>query len=126
MVATLGHRGPDDSGIYTDDISLGHARLSIIDLSERGKQPISNEEGTVWLSVNGEICNFQELRAKLEKNGQKSGLVHAVVYTYLGNPHSKSRNVNNIIQIIRYLVFDGRHLDRLLPNLFLWTSYVPW
>ena len=37
MVATFRHRGPDDSGIYTDDISLGHARLSIIDLSERGK-----------------------------------------------------------------------------------------
>lgn len=70
MVATLRHRGPDDSGIYTDDTSLGHARLSIIGLSERGKQSMSNEDGTVWLSVNGEIYNFQELRAELGKTGK--------------------------------------------------------
>ncbi len=72
MIAVLKHRGPDDSGIYTDDnISLGHARLSIIDLSERGKQPMSNEDGNIWLSVNGEIYNFQELRAELEKKGHR-------------------------------------------------------
>ena len=111
MVAALRHRGPDDNSIYTDDISLGHARLSIIDLSDRGKQPMSNENGAVWLSVNGEIYNFQELRAELGKNGQKSGLVHAVVYAYLGKPRSKSQNGNNVIQIIRYLVFDRHHLD---------------
>lgn len=70
MLSALRHRGPDDSGIYIDDnISLGHARLSIIDLSERGKQPMSNEDGNIWLSVNGEIYNFQELRAELEKKG---------------------------------------------------------
>lgn len=72
MVAVLRHRGPDDSGIYTDDnISLGHARLSIIDLTERGKQPISNENGDVWLIINGEIYNFMELGTELDKKGHR-------------------------------------------------------
>lgn len=70
MLLVLKHRGPDDKGIYTNiKISMGHARLSIIDLSERGRQPMSNENGDIWLSVNGEIYNFQELRASLEKEG---------------------------------------------------------
>jgi len=72
MVAAIRHRGPDDSGTYVDDrISLGHARLSIIDLSEKGRQPMSNEDGNIWLSVNGEIYNFQELRHELEKKGHR-------------------------------------------------------
>lgn len=72
MVSSLRHRGPDDSGIYTDDnISLGHARLSVIDLTERGRQPMSNEDGNIWLSVNGEIYNFMKLRAELEKKGHR-------------------------------------------------------
>lgn len=70
MLLVLKHRGPDGQGVYTDTkISMGHARLSIIDLSERGRQPMSNENGEIWLSVNGEIYNFQELRASLEKEG---------------------------------------------------------
>lgn len=70
MLFVLKHRGPDDQGIYTDtNFSMGHARLSIIDLSERGRQPMSNENGDVWLSVNGEIYNFQEIKAALEKDG---------------------------------------------------------
>jgi asparagine synthase (glutamine-hydrolysing) len=70
MVSVLRHRGPDDSDIYTHaNISLGHARLSIIDLSERGRQPMCNEDGSIWLVVNGEIYNFIELRAELEKKG---------------------------------------------------------
>ena len=53
MVKILAHRGPDDNGLYTDEnVSLGHTRLSIIDLSERGKQPMSNEDGTVWITYN--------------------------------------------------------------------------
>lgn len=70
MLDVLKHRGPDGQGIYSDKtITLGHSRLSIIDLSENGKQPMSNEEGDIWLSVNGEIYNFKELRAQLEKLG---------------------------------------------------------
>ncbi len=64
------HRGPDDKGIYVDEkISLGHVRLSIIDLSEKGHQPMSNEDETIWITYNGEIYNFQELRYDLGKKG---------------------------------------------------------
>jgi len=69
---SLEHRGPDSKGYYSDkDISLGHRRLSIIDLSERANQPMSNEDGSIWTIYNGEIYNFQELRTELEKKGHK-------------------------------------------------------
>ena len=60
MKDTLVHRGPDDQGSYVaDGISLGHRRLSIVDLSEAGRQPLSNEDGTVWITFNGEIYNHR-------------------------------------------------------------------
>tara|TARA_B100001123_G_scaffold374234_1_gene439378 strand:- start:9462 stop:11120 length:1659 start_codon:yes stop_codon:yes gene_type:complete len=52
-------------------VALGHRRLAIIDLSKLGRQPLSNEDGTIWLSYNGEIYNFQELRSTLESNGHR-------------------------------------------------------
>jgi len=69
MVGTLRHRGPDQSGIWADaDAGLGHARLSIIDLAD-GKQPLSNEDGTVWITYNGEVYNFPQLRKQLVEKG---------------------------------------------------------
>ena len=69
MTDTLIHRGPDDSGYYTDrNVSLGQRRLSIIDL-KTGKQPIFNEDRSMVIVFNGEIYNFQEIRDNLEKNG---------------------------------------------------------
>src|SRR5438128_6362951 len=60
------HRGPDQSGVYLGrGVALGHRRLSIIDLSS-GKQPLTNEDGTIWISFNGEIYNYMELRRNLE------------------------------------------------------------
>jgi asparagine synthase (glutamine-hydrolysing) len=68
--AILAHRGPDAGDIYLDDhVSLGHRRLSIIDLSEHGRQPMCNEDGSVWVTYNGEIYNFAELRNVLEAKG---------------------------------------------------------
>lgn len=64
----LQHRGPDDAGLYfsPDNVcGLGHRRLSIIDLSPQGHQPMSNEDGSVWIAFNGEIYNFAELREQL-------------------------------------------------------------
>ena len=56
------HRGPDDEGFFLDKhIALGHARLSIIDV-EGSKQPLCNEDETIWVVFNGEIYNFQEIR----------------------------------------------------------------
>jgi asparagine synthase (glutamine-hydrolysing) len=72
MMDILVHRGPDDSGHYTDkSASLGHRRLNIIDLSEKGRQPIHNEDNSIFVTYNGEIYNFQEIRAELEKKGHK-------------------------------------------------------
>ncbi len=66
MTASLKRRGPDDEGCFiTEKAGLGHRRLSIIDLSSAGHQPMSNEDGTVWIAFNGEIYNFQELRSAL-------------------------------------------------------------
>lgn len=72
MVNSLSHRGPDDSGEYfseRDDVALGHRRLSIIDLSSAGHQPMSNEDKTFWLTFNGEIYNFQGIRDELVRKG---------------------------------------------------------
>ncbi|MHA1338005.1 MAG: asparagine synthase (glutamine-hydrolyzing) [Promethearchaeota archaeon] len=70
MNKILSYRGPDDSGIYIDkNISLGHNRLSIIDLSKAGHQPMKNEEGNLWIVYNGEVYNYKEIRKKLELKG---------------------------------------------------------
>ncbi len=70
MNKALTHRGPDDAGFYEDDsASLGHRRLSIIDLSRQGRQPMHNEDSTIWMVVNGEIYNFLSLRKELESSG---------------------------------------------------------
>lgn len=69
MIATLHHRGPDASGLHLEPgIALAHARLSIID-PEGGQQPLHDGTGTVWTVFNGEIFNFVELRAELERDG---------------------------------------------------------
>lgn len=66
MLATLARRGPDQSGAsYHDRAALGHRRLSIIDLSEAGKQPMSNDDGSVVVVLNGEIYNYRELKKSL-------------------------------------------------------------
>ena len=70
MIGTLRHRGPDDEGVWTDGLgALAHARLSVIDLSAAGHQPIADAGGDVWLTYNGEIYNFVELRAELQALG---------------------------------------------------------
>lgn len=68
MTDTLSHRGPDQYGYFVDShVSLGHRRLSIIDLSEKGKQPMHTKDNELAIVFNGEIYNFQDLRKELEK-----------------------------------------------------------
>jgi asparagine synthase (glutamine-hydrolysing) len=79
MATVLTHRGPDDSGLYLarfdpfgpQGVGVAHRRLSIIDLSERGRQPLANEDGSIQVICNGEIYNFPELRAELEQQGHR-------------------------------------------------------
>ncbi len=71
MLGMIRHRGPDEFGIYLDQMAaLGSARLSIIDLST-GQQPICNEDGSLWIVFNGEIFNYLELRPELESKGHR-------------------------------------------------------
>ncbi len=74
MLKSLVHRGPDDEGVWISrdrKIALGHRRLAIIDLSPKAKQPMSNEDNSVWIVFNGEIYNFMDIRRELEDKGHK-------------------------------------------------------
>jgi asparagine synthase (glutamine-hydrolysing) len=71
MSKALNHRGPDDNGFFLGkNVALGNTRLSITDV-KGGHQPIHNEDSTMWITFNGEIYNFRELRSELEKSGHK-------------------------------------------------------
>jgi asparagine synthetase B (glutamine-hydrolysing) len=82
MCLSFSCRGPDDEGIYIatviDDgvkqqpgVGFGHQRLSIIDLSNAGRQPMCNENGTIWITYNGEIYNYRGLADELKKKGHQ-------------------------------------------------------
>ena len=71
MITMVNHRGPDDSGFHVDgSVGLAHARLSILDLGG-GNQPMCNEDKTIWITFNGEIFNYVELRDSLIKKGHR-------------------------------------------------------
>src|SRR5262245_20872165 len=80
MVRALAHRGPDGQGTTTcpqplgadrrPAVGLGHTRLAIIDLSERGAQPMASPRAPIWVTFNGEIYNFRAVRAELERSGR--------------------------------------------------------
>ena len=89
MLGTLRHRGPDDHGIWVDDqlgVAIGHCRLSILDLSHNGHQPMKSRSGNFVIGFNGEIYNHLELREKLERNNQAPSagwLGHSDTETFL-------------------------------------------
>ncbi|MCI0490215.1 MAG: asparagine synthase (glutamine-hydrolyzing) [Blastocatellia bacterium] len=92
MLARVAHRGPDDEGVYVaetsaqDRVGLGHRRLSIIDLSPAGHEPMADASGRVWLTFNGEIYNFKEIRARLERLGhsfRSETDAEVIMYAYL-------------------------------------------
>jgi asparagine synthase (glutamine-hydrolysing) len=104
----LAHRGPDDEGFYQDgELALGNRRLSIIDL-DGGHQPLSNEDGTLWITFDGEIYNYQELRAELVSRGHRfrtSSDTEAIVHLYeehgLGFP-------GHLRGMFAFALWDGR------------------
>src|SRR5512140_1144219 len=70
MAARISHRGPDDYGVYRDGpVELAHRRLSIVDLSPAGHNPMPNETGDVWIVYNGEVFNHASVRPELERAG---------------------------------------------------------
>ena len=74
MRDTMVHRGPDDAGVYVDStrtVGMGHRRLAIVDLTPAGHGPMSNEDDSVWIAYNGEVYNFREHRARLERAGHR-------------------------------------------------------
>ena len=109
MRDTLRHRGPDDEGLYIGPgVGLGHRRLSIIDLGSKGRQPIVNEDQSVYMVCNGEIYNHAEMRPWLEKRGHRfrSGTDAEVVlhlYEELG-----TRCVDELRGTFAFAIWDER------------------
>jgi asparagine synthase (glutamine-hydrolysing) len=86
MKSAIAHRGPDAHGSFVaDGVSLGHQRLSILDLSESGRQPFANSDGTVWVTFNGEIYNHPELKRRFEQKGyvyRSTSDTESIVHAY--------------------------------------------
>jgi asparagine synthase (glutamine-hydrolysing) len=116
MLGTISHRGPDGEGIHVSpQVGLGHCRLAIIDLNT-GAQPLSNEDGTVWISFNGEIYNYQELREGLVGRGHRfrtksdtEVIVH--LYEELGE-----RCVEKLRGMFAFAIWDSRQRLLLLAR----------
>lgn len=116
MTNILIHRGPDDWGIFTDNnIGLGMRRLSIIDLSS-GKQPIHNEDNTIWVVFNGEIYNYRELREKLESLGHTfytNSDTEVIVHAY------EEYGVESFLKfrgMFAYVIWDGHKKNLILAR----------
>ena len=116
LCARLAHRGPDDQGLYLDgDAALGQRRLSIIDLSG-GRQPMGNEDGTVWVTFNGEVYNFRELRTDLEARGHRfitRSDTEVIVHAY--EQHG-ARCVGRLRGMFAFALWDRRRRTLLLAR----------
>lgn len=108
MCSVIEHRGPDDDGFYIDGgLAIGMRRLSIIDLVT-GRQPISNEDGSIWIVFNGEIYNFQELRDDLIRRGhtfQTGTDTEAIVHLY---EDEGERCVERLRGMFAFAIWDKR------------------
>ena len=116
MCRTIVHRGPDDEGVYVkENVGLGMRRLSIIDLAG-GRQPISNEDATVWVVFNGEIYNFPELRAELEARGhrfQTNSDTEVIVHLY---EDRGAECVEKLRGMFAFALYDERRRSLLLAR----------
>ncbi|WP_422931549.1 asparagine synthase (glutamine-hydrolyzing) [Singulisphaera sp. PoT] len=113
MVDSLRHRGPDAHGVWHGSTAtLIHTRLSVLDLSEAGAQPMSNEDGTIWTAFNGEIYNHRSLRRQLETRHNFRGHSDTEVIPHLYEEHGPS-----FVKLLRGMfaiaIFDTRE-NRLL------------
>lgn len=107
-VAALDHRGPDGHGkryFADDDVFVGHTRLAVIDLTPAGAQPMSNADESVWISFNGEIYNFQDLRRELEDSGRtfrSSSDTEVILQLYEERGDDFVRHLNGIFGLAIY------------------------
>ncbi|HEY1248376.1 MAG TPA: hypothetical protein VGE97_05275, partial [Nitrososphaera sp.] len=109
------HRGPDASGIKSwPGATLVHTRLSIIDLTPAGAQPMANEDETVWTVLNGEIYNHREIRSELEKRGHKfRGHSDTEVLPHLYEEEG-SAFINKLRGMFALAIYDSRARTLLL------------
>src|SRR5580700_10700302 len=117
MTDALSHRGPDSSGVKAlGDCALGNTRLAILDLSERGQQPMPNSDGSSWISYNGECYNASELREWLRSRGHK---FHSATDTEVVL-HLYDELGENCVERLRgmfaFAIWDGRHKRLLLAR----------
>ena len=109
MASVLNHRGPDDHGIYVDGpVGIGHQRLSIIDVSSAGHQPMSNEDGSIWIVFNGEIYNFEELRLELQGKGHVFAShtdTETIIHLY---EEEDTDCLNRLRGMFAFAIWDGR------------------
>ncbi|HEV8237441.1 MAG TPA: asparagine synthase (glutamine-hydrolyzing), partial [Gemmatimonadaceae bacterium] len=116
MCGAMTHRGPDEEGVYlSEGVGLGMRRLSIIDL-ENGQQPVSNEDGTIWVVFNGEIYNYRELRALLTRRGHvfhTESDTETIVHLY---EDFGTKAVGYLCGMFAFAVWDERRRQLLLAR----------
>lgn len=118
MVDAMEHRGPDDFGVYIDPkVGLGMTRLSIIDTSPSGHQPMATPDRQIWIVFNGEIYNFKEERALLEKKGytfKSSSDTEVVLYLYQEYGDACLNRLRGMFALAIYDMRKGPGRERLL------------
>ena len=116
MTSALKHRGPDDEGYYTDaGVALGHRRLSIIDL-DTGRQPVHNEDKTIYVILNGEIYNFPEIKRELERRGHRFYTktdTEVLVHLY---EEREERCVESLNGMFAFAIWDAKRKKLLLAR----------
>jgi asparagine synthase (glutamine-hydrolysing) len=119
MRDTLVHRGPDDAGSFVSaehQVALGHRRLSIIDLTSAGHQPMCNEDGSVWITYNGEVYNHAALRRELEARGhtfRSATDTEAIVHLY---EDEGPRCVERLDGMFAFAIWDARRQELFLAR----------
>ncbi|HVZ76246.1 MAG TPA: asparagine synthase (glutamine-hydrolyzing) [Candidatus Paceibacterota bacterium] len=114
--STISYRGPDASGVYTDgEVTLGHNRLSVIDLDPRSNQPFFDPEGKVGLVYNGEIYNYRSIKTELERTGKyvfrTNSDTEVVLYAY---KEWKEKVVNHLEGMYAFAVYDRERQQIIL------------
>ncbi len=117
MNAVMRHRGPDDEGLWTGGhVGLGHVRLAIVDLSPTGRQPMTNEDGTIWISFNGEIYNHAALRDDLLARGHRyrgASDTETIIHLY---EEYGSEGVARLHGMFAFAIWDARRGRLLLAR----------